>query len=85
MINQVANSQSINSSKVYCKCFKSETVRLNSTVLIVAKCIVNRFRDNAFRELFFVLIVAKCIVNDDIELFSEELMLSINSSKVYCK
>ena len=41
MINQVANSQSINSSKVYCKCFKSETVRLNSPVLIVAQCIVN--------------------------------------------
>ena len=69
MINQVANSQSINSSKVYCKCFKSETVRLNSTVLIVAKCIVNSEVKIEANYTSIVLIVAKCIVNSDVSGF----------------
>ena len=76
---------SINSSKVYCKYVPSAAYMLGSSVLIVAKCIVNSLKEDVENFDCIVLIVAKCIVNDDIELFSEELMLSINSSKVYCK
>ena len=48
---------------MYCKCILYCTATSVITVLIVAKCIVNkRFLDFLFHFLL-VLIVAKCIVN----------------------
>ena len=56
--------QSINSSKVYCKCIFLYIVKSFIDVLIVAKCIVNVTAVCSETSATSVLIVAKCIVND---------------------
>ena len=43
----------------------SAAYMLGSSVLIVAKCIVNEERERMIKAKYFVLIVAKCIVNDE--------------------
>ena len=57
------NGIGINSSKVYCKCYNTSTTKDSSSVLIVAKCIVNVSEFQFLLQRLFVLIVAKCIVN----------------------
>ena len=75
----------INSSKVYCKSPHYITVCFYVSVLIVAKCIVNKNWKNVVADLLLVLIVAKCIVNTKNENLKDGDIGSINSSKVYCK
>ena len=54
-------------------------------VLIVAKCIVNKWFLAENVTGLKVLIVAKCIVNFSITLYRKIDCRCINSSKVYCK
>ena len=54
-------------------------------VLIVAKCIVNYGHICKVTLIIQVLIVAKCIVNFSLKYEYSPSILSINSSKVYCK
>ena len=80
-----SRSFSINSSKVYCKSYWQMKTFYETVVLIVAKCIVNKWFLAENVTGLKVLIVAKCIVNFSITLYRKIDCRCINSSKVYCK
>ena len=70
---------------MYCKLSFTKSRITGNGVLIVAKCIVNKHMSSISLKFSNVLIVAKCIVNLDGVNGNQYNLISINSSKVYCK